>query len=157
MKHYILIGTLTAVAFSSMSEARGVQQFGITSHADPLQDCGLRSRSYDEAFPGVMQTNRTKSGCEVSVPKFVFEQRFEYCALSSVKETNDDRYTWEHDYGSQCSFEFIGDEAVFKAVRGFGFSDESTSMLYCGFTCIEASEPPAGEDLMLIKSTPLED
>lgn len=135
--------------------AGGVQQFHVNTSADPTIDCSLQNSDNNEPLTEGQRSQRTQSGCRVSVPLDTFNQRFQFCSLSAIKETNDERLRMEHDYGSQCSFEIIDNQAVFTAVRGYGFHPESTSMLSCGFTCVENPNGMPGDDLDVIKSEPL--
>lgn len=134
-----------------------VEQVFVASHAEPPQDCNLVGR--DGKVFGIDQSSqKLNANCTVSVPKTLFFQRYQYCALSGINEYNDDRFSRAHDFGSQCSFNINDDSVSFRASRGFGLENESTSSLYCVFTCVKnQSGGPAGDDLGVIVSQPLDD
>lgn len=157
MKRTTLALALTLGALPAFAE---VQQIAIGSYADDSRVCELDSPDYSRPFAGISTASRSESTCEVSIPKFAFNQQYAFCALSGQKETKDDKDVWEHDFGSQCSFEIGEEEIRFRAVRGYGFFENSTSMLYCQFTCVGKADlgmAPAGTDLNAIISKPLAD
>lgn len=152
------IVALSASLAAGLAHAE-VQQVFVASHAEASRSCELQS--YDDIVPfkGITQAEKTTSECAVSVPKEAFDRQFQYCALSGIRQYNDGWYENEHDYGSHCNFQVEDDQVVFEASRGFGLSEGSTSSLFCSFTCVanETAESIAGEDLEVIKSTPLPD
>lgn len=132
-----------------------VDQVYISSHAEKDQACELQGGE-EPPFTIDQHKEKTRSGCTVSIPKELFFQRYDYCALSGMNEYNDDTLDREHDYGSQCSFTVDDASVSFKATRGFGFKEGSTSALYCIFSCVKPdSVSSPGDDLEAIISKPL--
>lgn len=148
-----LLATSLVPALSSAQ----VKQITIGARAAPEGPCEIQTRHETGFLPGETVARKTQTDCAVSAPKTVFFEQYEYCALSGIKEYNDDRFSLEHDFGSHCSFEIDETEVTFKASRGFGFSESSTSALFCSFTCIEkgVDAMKTGTDLDVITSEPL--
>lgn len=150
---------LTASLLPTLSSA-DVKQVTVGAHAEPQGPCEVQTHDQSVFFPGDTTAEKTQTDCSVSIPKTVFFEQYQYCALSGIKEYNDDRFAREHDFGSHCSFEIEEDTVSFKASRGFGFSEDSTSALFCSFTCISSggeTQSPQGTDLDVILSRPLAD
>lgn len=142
--------------YSAGTMANPVDQVYIASHAQNDQPCELQGGE-EPPFAIDQNKERTRSGCTVSIPKELFFQRYDYCALSGMNEYNDDRLDRQHDYGSQCSFNINESSVSFKATRGFGFKEDSTSALYCIFSCVKPeSVSSPRDDLEVIISKPLE-
>lgn len=150
---------LAASLLPTLSSA-DVKQVTVGSHAEPLGPCEAQTHDQSVFFPGQTTATKTQTDCSVSIPKTVFFEQYQYCALSGIKEYNDDRFTRNHDFGSHCSFKIEENDVILKASRGFGFSEGSTSTLFCSFTCISSdgkAQSPEGTDLDVILSQPLTD
>lgn len=156
MKFATGLFAVSASLLSTLAQAEE-QQIYISSYAEQDRLCELQAADGTLPFEESGRSDKTVSGCSVSIDRKVFDRQFEYCALSGIKEYNDDRFVQEHDYGSHCNFDLQNENVVFEAVRGFGFSEGSTSSLFCNFTCFETeiSEVIEGSDLDAIKSEPL--
>ena len=152
----VVIGALALSASLWSSVTLGdVEQISIASHANPDRACELTNYSGDDPFPTSSEATATLASCSVSVPKVNFNNQFQFCALSTIRENNDDKSFYEHDYGSHCGFEILDEQVVFSAVRGFGFHEDSTSMLYCQFTCVGPGTGSSSQSLTPIESEPL--
>lgn len=147
---------LSASLTSSLSQAE-ITQLNIASYADADSSCQVETLDNSPPFNGMETAKKTKTNCAISLLKSDFHSQYEFCALSGIREFNDDRYVREHDFGSHCTFEIRSDHVVFEASRGFGFKDDSTSVLFCGFTCVQTDkvEVQKGEDLGRVISQPL--
>jgi hypothetical protein len=146
-----------AASISPALSTADVMQISVSSSALPHSSCEIDPLSDDVFLTGHITGKKTQSDCAVSVSKPLFFEQYKYCALSGLKEYNDEKNNSGRNLGSHCSFEIKENDVVFSASRGFGLKEGSFSSLFCIFTCIQNVESGVkrGRDLQFIKSKPL--